>query len=160
MRQWIRKYSLTPSWTVNLKILLDKCVTVTFCPQLVFPIGKLEQHKCVWNDYSLYVISTVSNNVNSVNSVNSVNNVNSYSAVLPPSPMVFLVMMGNSLEQHLPLLAPLMPPPKGGDGYFLQDRQIWFRSRPQSIFNFFYLESLVFWTVNFSYQLRWWLGSW
>ena len=32
---------------------------------------------------------TVSNNVNSVNSVNSVNNVNSFSAVLPPSPMVF-----------------------------------------------------------------------
>ena len=63
MRQWIRKYSLTPSWTVNLKILLDICVTVTFCPQLVFPIGKLEQDKCVWNDYSLYVMSTVSNSV-------------------------------------------------------------------------------------------------
>ena len=30
MRQWIRKYSLTPSWTVNLKILLDIRVTVTF----------------------------------------------------------------------------------------------------------------------------------
>ena len=54
-----------------------------FSPQLVFPIGKLEQDKCVWNDYSLYVMSTVSNSVNSVNSVNS------YSAVLPPSPMVF-----------------------------------------------------------------------
>ena len=51
-----------------------------FSPQLVFPIGKLEQHKYVWNDYSLYVMSTVSN---------SVNTVNSYSAVLPPSPMVF-----------------------------------------------------------------------
>ena len=63
VRQWIRKYSLTPSWTVNLKILLDICVTVTFCPQLVFPIGKLEQDKCVWNDYSLYVMSTVSNSV-------------------------------------------------------------------------------------------------
>ena len=32
-------------------------------------------------------MSTVSNSVNSINSVNSVN---SYSAVLPPSPMVFL----------------------------------------------------------------------
>ena len=30
MRQWIRKYSWTPSWTVNLKILLDIRVTVTF----------------------------------------------------------------------------------------------------------------------------------
>ena len=90
MRQWIRKYSLTPSWTVNLKILLDICVTVTFCPQLVFPIGKLEQDKCVWNDYSLYVMSTVSNSVEHCQTVsNSVNSVNSYSAVLPPSPMVF-----------------------------------------------------------------------
>ena len=86
VRQWIRKYSLTPSWTVNLKILLDICVTVTFCPQLVFPIGKLEQDKCVWNDYSLYVMSTVSNSGKSVNSVNS------YSAVLPPSPMVFFLV--------------------------------------------------------------------
>ena len=30
MRQWIRKYSWTPSWTVNMKILLDIRVTVTF----------------------------------------------------------------------------------------------------------------------------------
>ena len=66
-----------------------------FSPQLVFPIGKLEQDKCVWNDYPLYVMSTVSNSVNSFNSVNSVNNVNSvnsYSAVLPPSPMVFYIL--------------------------------------------------------------------
>ena len=35
MRQWIRKYSWTPSWTVNLKILLDIRVTVTFI--LTFP---------------------------------------------------------------------------------------------------------------------------
>ena len=31
--------------------------------------------------------------VNSVNSVNGVNSVNSYSAVLPPSPMVFFVII-------------------------------------------------------------------
>ena len=31
-----------------------------FSPQLVFSIGKLEQDKCVWNDYSLYIMSTVS----------------------------------------------------------------------------------------------------
>ena len=41
---------------------------------------------------------TVSNNVNSVNSVNSVNNVNSYSAVLPPSPMVFFYMIASLIE--------------------------------------------------------------
>ena len=72
MRQWIRKYSLTPSWTVNLKILLDICVTVTFCPQLVFPIGKLEQDKWVWNDYPLYVMSTVSNSVKQCQTVSTV----------------------------------------------------------------------------------------
>merc|ERR1711867_48858 len=56
-----------------------------------------------WNKTNVYEIithymscqqcQTVSNSVNSVNivnSVNSVNTVNSYSAVLPPSPMVFL----------------------------------------------------------------------
>ena len=39
---------------------------------------------------------TVSNSVNSVNSVNIVNSVNSYSAVLPPSPMVFLMFVLNA----------------------------------------------------------------
>ena len=38
-------------------------------------------------------MSTVSNSVNSVNSVNSFN---SYSAVLPPSPMVFLSYINNN----------------------------------------------------------------
>ena len=75
MRQWIRKYSLTPSWTVNLKILLDKCVTVTFCPQLVFPIGKLEQDKYVWNDYSLYAMSIVLNSVKQCQTVSTVSTV-------------------------------------------------------------------------------------
>ena len=48
-------------------------------------------------------MSTVSNSVNSVNSVNSfnsvnsVNSVNSYSAVLPPSPMVFLFKWNDNL---------------------------------------------------------------
>ena len=61
-------------------------------------------------------MSTVSNSVNSVNSVNSfnsvnsVNSVNSYSAVLPPSPMVFLlycisaeksVLKGFTLLRHV-----------------------------------------------------------
>ena len=40
---------------------------------------------CVW-----YVKEWCINNVNRVNRVNSVNSFNSYSAVLPPSPMVFL----------------------------------------------------------------------
>ena len=43
---------------------------------------------------------TVSNNVNSVNSVNSVNNVNSYSAVLPPAPMVFFNWLSLNLIGH------------------------------------------------------------
>ena len=41
---------------------------------------------------------------NSVNSVNSVNNFNSYSAVLPPSPMVFLIS-GRSASDLATLMA-------------------------------------------------------
>merc|ERR1712012_1469262 len=72
----------TPSWTVNLKILLDICVTVTFCPQLVFSIGKLEQDKCVLNDYSLYVMSTVSNSVKQCQTVSTVSAVSTVSTVI------------------------------------------------------------------------------
>ena len=46
-----------------------------FSPQLVFPIGKLEQDKCVWNDYSLYVMSTVSNSVEQCRTVSTVSTV-------------------------------------------------------------------------------------
>ena len=47
----------------------------------------------VWNDYSLYVISTMSNSVEQCQQCEQceLNSVNSYSAVLPPSPMVFLI---------------------------------------------------------------------
>ena len=44
------------------------------------------------------------NSVNSVNNVNSVNSVNSYSAVLPPSPMVFLIS-GRSASDLATLMA-------------------------------------------------------
>ena len=46
-----------------------------FSPQLVFPIGKLEQDKSVWNDYSLHVMSTVSNSVEQCRTVSTVSTV-------------------------------------------------------------------------------------
>ena len=45
-----------------------------FSPQLVFPIGKLEEDKCVWNDYPLYVMS--------VNSVEQCRTVSTVSTVI------------------------------------------------------------------------------
>ena len=85
-----------------MKILLDIRVTVFFQraiqPSAVLSYWKLEQDKCVGNDYSLYIMSTVSNSVDSVKSVNSVN---SYSAVLPPSPMVFFETVANNYSINL-----------------------------------------------------------
>ena len=76
MQQWIRQYSWTPSWTVYMKILLDIRVTVFFQraiqPSAVLSYWKLEQDKCVWNDYSLYVMSTVSNSVKQCQTVSTV----------------------------------------------------------------------------------------
>ena len=102
MRQSIRKYSWTPSWTVNLKILLDnrhpcdshfpKGISSLSWSFLLENWNKTNVYEMITHYTSYQQCQTVSNNVNSVNSVNSVNNVNSvnsYSAVLPPSPMVF-----------------------------------------------------------------------
>ena len=48
---------------------------------------------CPWKDLAKCSSDALAlvNSVSGVNSVNSANNVNSYSAVLPPSPMVFLL---------------------------------------------------------------------
>ena len=53
-----------------------------------------KQHKMIqFEDTPGHPSATVTiQRVNSVNSVNSVNIVNSYSAVLPPSPMVFFIL--------------------------------------------------------------------
>ena len=50
---------------------------------------------------SVNIVNSVNsvNSVNNVNSVNSVNIVGSYSAVLPPSPMVFLMLIALQILQ-------------------------------------------------------------
>ena len=120
VQQSIWKYSWTPACdselenapghlraTVNLNILLDTRVTVIF--QRAFQLSAGLSHWKIGTRQMcmkwLLIIPHINsvNHVNSVNSVNSVNTINSvnsvnlnsansYSAVLPPSPMVFLLI--------------------------------------------------------------------
>merc|ERR1712020_97575 len=127
VRQSIRKYSWTPACdsqlenspgppraTVNLKIVLDnrldsqyentprhpcdshfpKDISALSWSFLLENWNKTNVYEMITHYTSCQQCQTVSNSVNSVNSVDSVN---SYSAVLPPSPMVFLRMLGSAL---------------------------------------------------------------
>ena len=85
VRQSIRKYSWTPAglshWNIGTR---QTCMI-----WLLFIIRHVNSINHVNSVNSINSVNSV-NSVNSINSVNSVNSVNSYSAVLPPSPMVFL----------------------------------------------------------------------
>ena len=89
--QWIRKYSWTPACDSQFENTPRHPCDSHF-PKGISALSwslPLEH----WNKKNVNHVNSVHhvNSVNSVNTVNSVNSVNSYSAVLPPSRMVFFL---------------------------------------------------------------------